>query len=127
MPSASSSQESFQQSSLFGPKPESISQKEVNNWIETHNNKYTLTTQNFKAWGNTTFSSALNTPEVRQNAIFMLRGFLAQQMKKSVSSKDPVSKRIFIKILLNEIKMKKTNLDSSVLVRDALMFLNSPR
>jgi hypothetical protein len=91
-------------------------QQEINDIIERHNRQFSVSSPQ-KFFG-ITFLDALNEAEVRQNAVYMLRGLLSSQLKKAIPN--PEDRRLFLRMLIQEIKLKKMGTDPVNLVRSAI-------
>lgn len=100
--------------------------KEIQKWVEHHN-------QQINAQANTlstppgSFLSAINRGDTKLNAVYLLRGVLGQQLRKSMGSNSINLKKGFLQGLKAEMLIKKTNRDTAQIVRDILIKMQTSR
>jgi hypothetical protein len=102
---------------LLQPSPEA---KEIQKWVEHHNQQVIAQTHSAsKPPGS--LLSAINEGEAASNAVYLLRGVLGQQLRKSMGSSSLFLKKSFLQALKGEITLKKTNQDTALIVRDIMI------
>lgn len=100
--------------------------KEIQKWMEHHNQQiaaqaHTSTTPPGSLLG------AINGGEAKSNAVYLLRGVLSQQLRRSMGSKSLFLKKGFLQALKGEMSVKKTNQDPAYTVRDVLIKMQVAR
>lgn len=100
--------------------------QEIQKWVNQHNQKVIASAQVPSAsFGS--LLSALQEKEVAANSVYMVRGLLGQQMRKSISSGSFDSKKMFLQTLKAEMCIKKTNRDPILILRDVLIKIQPMR
>lgn len=100
--------------------------KEIQKWVEHHNQQVIAqVSSTSKPPGS--LLSAINGGEATSNAVYLLRGVLGQQLRKSMGSSSSFLKKGFLQALNGEITLKKTNQDTAQIVRDILIKMQISR
>lgn len=109
----------------FIPQPNQEA-KEIQKWVESHN-KQIITQANTVNIPPGSLLGALNESETRSNAVYLLRGVLSQQLRKSMGSSSFVLKKTFLQSLKGEMVVKKTSQDIAQTVRNVLIKMQISR
>jgi|GEM_PF-2338857 len=100
--------------------------KEIQKWMENHNQQViaqasTISTPPGSLLG------ALNGSEAKSNAVYLLRGVLGHQLRKSMGSSSFTLKKTFLQALKGEIVVKKTSQDIAQTIRNVLIKMQISR
>jgi hypothetical protein len=100
--------------------------KEIQKWVEYHNQQVIAQASTSSAPPGSLLG-AINGGEAKSNAVYLLRGVLGQQLRKSMGSSSLSLKKGFVQALKGEITLKKTNQDTAQIVRDILIKMQISR
>jgi len=104
--------------------------KEVQKWVEQHNHQVFHQISMAAQLSGTlpgSLLTALDRKEVKGNVVYLLRGLLNQNLRKSMGSSAPSFKRNFLKTLQGEIAVKKTPRDPTFTLWDILIKTHTVR
>ena len=100
--------------------------KEIQKWVE-HHNQQVMAQLHTTSKPPGSLLSAINEREATSNAVYLLRGVLSQQLRKSMGSSSLFLKKSFLQALKGEMTLKKSNLDTAQIIRDILIKVQIPR
>lgn len=100
--------------------------KETQKWMEHHNQQVAAQAHTSSVPPGSLLG-AINGGEAKSNAVYLLRGVLNQQLRKSMGSKSSSLKRGFLQALRGEMSVKRTNQDPAYTVRDILIKMQLTR
>lgn len=100
--------------------------KEIQKWVENHNQQV-ITQASVASTPPGSLLSTLNKSEARSNAVYLLRGVLSQQLRKSVGSSSFALKKTFLHSLKGEMIIKKTSQDIAQTIRNVLIKIQISR
>jgi hypothetical protein len=100
--------------------------KEIQKWVERHNQQV-IAQASIPSTPPGSLLGAINEAEAKSNAVYLLRGVLGQQLRKSMGSSSSSLKKGFLQALKGEITLKKSNQDTAQIVRDILIKMQISR
>jgi hypothetical protein len=98
--------------------------KEIQRWVEQHNQQVVAAAQ-MPQVSPGTLLSALDGNEAKANSVYMMRTVLGQCLRKSLVPGVIPFKRRFIQVLRGEITIKKSSQDPAFAIRNVLVKLHS--
>jgi hypothetical protein len=109
----------------FAP-PVNEATKEIQRWVEQHNQQVASSSQTIQ-FGPGSLLSALDSREAKANAIYLLRTSISQCLRKSMVPGIVPFKRGYMQALRGEILTKKSSQDPAFTVRNILIKLHTTR
>lgn len=94
--------------------------KEIQKWVERHNQQV-IAQASTPSTPPGSLLGAIHGGEAKSNAVYLLRGVLGQQLRKSMGSTSLNLKKGFLQALKGEMTLKKTNQDSAQILRNILV------
>jgi hypothetical protein len=100
--------------------------KEIQRWVEQHNQQVMLASGTPKISPGSLLS-ALDGSEAKANSVYLLRTVLGQCLRKSMVPGVVPFKRAFMQALLGEISVKKSSQDPCFTIRNILVKTHTTR
>lgn len=114
-----------QQSFDFIP-PVNETAKEIQRWVEQHNQQVVSSSQAIQ-YNPGSLLSALDSREAKANAIYLLRTAISQCLRKSTVPGIVPFKRGYMQALRGEILVKKSSQDPAATIRNILIKIHTTR
>jgi hypothetical protein len=108
----------------FAPKPNEEA-KEIQLWVERHNQQVMAAARS-SSLPPGSLLSALDGTEAKANAVYLLRGVLGNNLRKSMGSGQLSPKSGFLQALRGEIAVKKSTQDPALTIRNILIKAHTP-
>lgn len=106
--------------------PASENNKEIQRWVDQHNQQVIAASQSPNVSPGTLLS-ALDSHEAKANSVYLLRTILGQTLRKSLVPGIIPFKRGFVQALRGEISIKKSSQDPTYIIRNILIKLHPTR